>query len=80
MANCNLFSNHVSSPCKDCVDREIGCHSTCEKYINFQREREAYNKKVREARKKESDILSFKIDSIRQYNKTGSNNRKSVAR
>ena len=24
-----------SSPCKDCGDREVGCHSSCERYIAF---------------------------------------------
>lgn len=24
-----------SPPCKDCTDREIGCHSSCEKYKGF---------------------------------------------
>lgn len=27
------------SPCKDCVDRICGCHSTCEKYMAFADER-----------------------------------------
>lgn len=80
MRNSGLFNNYVSSPCKDCVDREIGCHSVCEKYIQYLKEKDEYNKKVSNARKKENDILSFRIDSIRQYNKTGTNNRKSITR
>jgi hypothetical protein len=32
-------------PCKDCPDRHIGCHSKCEKYLAFRRERDAYNEK-----------------------------------
>ena len=34
----------MPGPCKDCVDRELGCHSTCEKYLEFlkyQKERKA---------------------------------------
>lgn len=27
------------SPCKDCPDRYLGCHSECEKYIEFQKSR-----------------------------------------
>lgn len=26
------------APCKDCPDRQVGCHSTCEKYIEFKKE------------------------------------------
>lgn len=22
-----------TSPCKDCKERQVGCHSTCEKYL-----------------------------------------------
>lgn len=25
-----------SAPCKDCIDRHINCHSSCEKYKNWQ--------------------------------------------
>ena len=32
----------ITCPCKDCTDREIGCHSTCEKYINWCEERQKY--------------------------------------
>lgn len=27
-----------SFPCKNCPDRAVGCHSTCEKYLAAQRE------------------------------------------
>ena len=38
---------NVNSPCKDCQKREVGCHSTCEVYTTFRKEREAvYEKKV----------------------------------
>lgn len=29
------------SPCKDCEDRVLYCHSTCEKYAEFKKERKA---------------------------------------
>lgn len=25
----------VQSPCKDCPDRQVGCHSSCEKYKDY---------------------------------------------
>lgn len=28
-------------PCYNCPDRSIGCHSACDKYLAFRREREA---------------------------------------
>ncbi len=30
----------MNAPCKDCPDRVLGCHSTCEKYKAFQTERD----------------------------------------
>ena len=32
-------------PCKNCEDRELGCHSECEKYLEFQEQRRSVNKK-----------------------------------
>ena len=31
------------APCKDCPDRHQGCHSECEKYIAFRKERDELN-------------------------------------
>lgn len=28
----------MKAPCKDCPNRQIGCHSTCEKYLEFRKE------------------------------------------
>lgn len=32
----------TTAPCRFCQDRELGCHATCEKYIAFKDERNAY--------------------------------------
>ena len=41
--------SNLKQPCKDCVDREIGCHSTCKAYTEWVKahntERELVNKK-----------------------------------
>lgn len=34
------------APCKDCPDRQVGCHSTCEKYLAFRKERNELNEKT----------------------------------
>ena len=28
----------MKAPCKDCPDRQVNCHSTCEKYIEYKKE------------------------------------------
>lgn len=34
--------------CVDCKDRHIGCHSTCERYISFRKEKDAENARIQE--------------------------------
>ena len=34
--------------CKDCEKRTLGCHSTCEEYIQFSKERREMLDKMRE--------------------------------
>lgn len=36
------------APCKDCRDRELGCHSKCIKYMEFKKQQDALNKQRRE--------------------------------
>lgn len=39
----------MNAPCKNCPDREIGCHSKCNKYSQFRKERdEELDRKRRE--------------------------------
>ncbi len=37
----------MNGPCLNCNKRHLGCHSTCEDYISFRKERDKYNEKVR---------------------------------
>lgn len=37
----------VTCPCKGCLKRTLGCHSTCEDYINFHNELTARKQKDR---------------------------------
>lgn len=34
----------MNAPCKDCSDRQVGCHSACEKYLDFRKEVDEINK------------------------------------
>lgn len=34
----------MNVPCKDCPNRQVGCHSTCEKYLDFRKEVDKINK------------------------------------
>lgn len=42
--------------CKDCKDRYIGCHSTCEKYINAKKEYDELQEKIKKSKYRENDL------------------------
>lgn len=54
----------LSAPCKDCVNRDIGCHSTCDKYKKFADDRKEYVRKVNACRRKEREYMEVKHASI----------------
>jgi hypothetical protein len=47
----------MNPPCKDCPNRQIGCHSTCEKYSEFRKERDALNEKIH--KQKEAEYAEY---------------------
>ena len=50
----------ISSPCKECPDRKTGCHSTCEKYIEYDNR----NKERREKRLRSFEVISVTRESV----------------
>lgn len=56
----------IKNACKDCPDRAVGCHSKCEKYIEFKNQ-------MSEVKKKEEE---YKISAsiYHQYGKPGFGN------
>lgn len=44
-------------PCKDCPDRHPGCHSDCERYLEFKSYKDAERSEMR----KGYDAIRFKI-------------------
>lgn len=45
-----LFMPRKLTPCTECADRVLGCHSTCEKYAEFKKQNDAVNKKRTETK------------------------------
>lgn len=35
----------IGAPCRFCMDREIGCHSTCKSYLDWKNDREKTKKR-----------------------------------
>ena len=50
------------SPCKNCPDRHLHCHSECEKYIKFLAE----NEKRKQAVRLENDLYNADIERLKK--------------
>lgn len=55
----------ISNPCKDCEDRELGCHSQCDKYSEFKSKIE----EIKEERIKQNFIDDYRITRVERTNK-----------
>lgn len=56
------------APCKDCTDRVLLCHSTCEKYLTWKEKRDAEHKIIIENRLKNAQQIRRRNDAIRKFN------------
>lgn len=48
--------------CKDCTEREIGCHGWCETYIA----EKAKLAKIRAAKDEQKDVVGYSYDMVRK--------------
>lgn len=63
-------------PCKDCTDRVLHCHSTCERYKQY-KEAIEQNKAELNERKAENDFAySVKREVRKRYNKRRAKDKK----
>lgn len=56
----------VQSPCKDCSNRELGYHSTCKRYIQFQEANQAEAKARRDFLKEHNEHIGFMTEQKRK--------------
>ena len=49
--------------CQECTKRHLHCHSTCEDYLQWKRELDERNAKIREIKEKESINRNYDIDT-----------------
>ena len=61
----------IDSPCKDCQDRFLGCHSKCEKYIAFRKKRDEQLDEINKQKKFEANLTNYIIDSIDRNRRNG---------
>lgn len=50
--------------CRDCDKRELGCHSTCQEYIEYKKRTEEYKNKRDSSRNDEFVYINYKMDTI----------------
>lgn len=50
--------------CKDCTERKVGCHSSCEAYQKEKAAYEAYCRDIRNKKRNENNIRGFKVEMI----------------
>ena len=62
----------VTAPCKDCADREVGCHSKCEKYLEFRKECDI----AREQKIRQIDEYNHEVQWLMTKYRKASRNRK----
>lgn len=65
LAKCwNDFGGNVGKCCRDCKERHVGCHGSCEKYKKSKEEFEAFRRKVIENKRKEAFMHGYKRERI----------------
>jgi hypothetical protein len=55
-----IISTMVKSPCKNCTDRCIGCHTTCGDYAEYKQELERRRTEVKTENEKEAFVRAVK--------------------
>lgn len=62
---------HIKSPCKDCTDRVIGCHATCEKYIEVIREHEERKQAIAKSKEQDEICSGFRRTQLDKAKRSG---------
>jgi hypothetical protein len=56
-------------PCKDCTEREVGCHSKCQRFIEWKKREDLLKEEKREVGRALSDIIDYKRKVITKNKK-----------
>ena len=54
----------VQAPCKDCTERTVGCHGTCEKYAKYIKDRNKLRHELKKKVYEERDMDNYVIDAV----------------
>ena len=64
MKRWNDFGGKAGEFCRDCEDRYIGCHGSCEKYLGAKDRLESRKKQIAEAKMREKIYRTYKSQKI----------------
>lgn len=56
----------TSNPCYSCLDREVGCHSRCEKYQTVHAENEARKAAIREKAALDTIVYQMNVEASKK--------------
>lgn len=73
MSEKQIIMKEPLAPCKDCTKRHFKCHSECDEYIKFRKDREMYLEEKAKVMKKYHEAIAYDQQAItkairRKYN------------
>lgn len=60
----------IQSPCKDCPDRHLKCHATCERFLEYRKKYQEERKRIFEEDSIEKAIRGLNYTSASKHEKT----------
>ena len=68
----------MKAPCKNCTDRVVGCHSTCEKYKDWKKKDKERKQKIFESKMKSRYYRSTATTKVHQKKRKQTSHNKEV--
>ena len=59
----------MTCPCKGCMDRKVGCHSKCSKYIEWKAEWDRRKNSIDEVKAFERETMEVKVAGMKRMQK-----------
>lgn len=56
----------LRAPCKDCPDRHLGCHGTCEKYQEYKKRHDEEVAALQSEKDAYADMYNYREEKVRR--------------
>jgi hypothetical protein len=57
---------NLKTPCMDCTERHVGCHSGCDRYKEYKENYEQIRKEIRKEAEKQTRLDDYEILRIKR--------------